>query len=228
MVYLLDPNYSFAIANNVVENLSNGKILQKAILVGIGYDDNDIHQEYVGYDSKKFSTYKLNRVRDYTPIKKSQDSKSYSHEYDQYSGNAEKFKQVIVNEILPDIGKMYRVNGNNTILGHSYGGLFVIWLYLNDNQIFNSYIAISPSLWYENNWILSSLKDRKIDHLKKLYISVGAKESERMLKGFRLIKHELKNPNLKSEILKNEGHTETVPISIVHGLKFVLGEQSEK
>ena len=69
------------------------------------------------------------------------------------SGGAEKFLGFIKNELLPYVDKTYPSSGNSTLWGHSFGGLFAVYALLNEPQIFKSYIAVDPSLWWDNCYI---------------------------------------------------------------------------
>jgi predicted alpha/beta superfamily hydrolase len=219
VLYLLDENYSFAIAHNIFEHLSDRNGLPKAILVGIGYDDNQ--KTLPGYNSSDpLSGYKINRTRDYTPF---QVNEQYGVEYYKYSGGGPQFKEFIKTELIPYINQNYKTNAKKVLVGHSYGGLFAIWTYLTDNQMFDNYIAISPSLWYKNNFIFSLLKSAKINSGSKLYITVGSKETPRMIDGVKNMTKKLKNKaKLKSEILEQEDHATIFPVGLTHGLKFVF------
>lgn len=220
VVYLLDQDYSFAIAHNIFEHLSDRKDLPKAILVAIGYDNQDKIPNY--NDKNILSNYKINRTRDYTPIATNLGD-GYGAEYDTYTGDGIKFKEFIQQELMPFIEHHYRVENNKTLVGHSYGGLFVMWLYLSDNNMFDNYIAISPSLWYNDNYIFSFFnKNLEFDKNNKLYITVGNDETKRMIDGVKNISKKLKNNNIKSEILHNENHNTIFPIGLIHGLRFIF------
>jgi predicted alpha/beta superfamily hydrolase len=69
------------------------------------------------------------------------------------SGGADKFLGFIKNELIPYIDKTYPSNGDNTLWGHSLGGLFVINALLNEPAAFKSYIAVDPSLWWDDCYI---------------------------------------------------------------------------
>ncbi|HVI48074.1 MAG TPA: alpha/beta hydrolase-fold protein [Chitinophaga sp.] len=69
------------------------------------------------------------------------------------SGGAGKFLGFIKDELIPYINKTYPSNGDNTLWGHSLGGMFVINALLNAPQTFKSYIAVDPSLWWDNCYI---------------------------------------------------------------------------
>ncbi|MDR3712742.1 MAG: alpha/beta hydrolase-fold protein [Puia sp.] len=69
------------------------------------------------------------------------------------SGGADKFLGFIKDELIPYINKTYPSNGDNTIWGHSLSGLFVVYALLNEPATFKSYIAVDPSLWWDNSYV---------------------------------------------------------------------------
>lgn len=69
------------------------------------------------------------------------------------SGGAANFLGFIKDELIPYINKKYPSNGDNTLWGHSLGGLFVINAMLNEPKTFKSYIAVDPSLWWDDCYI---------------------------------------------------------------------------
>ncbi|WP_222538143.1 alpha/beta hydrolase-fold protein [Pedobacter polysacchareus] len=76
------------------------------------------------------------------------------------SGGATQFLGFIKDELIPYINQKYPANGDNAIWGHSLGGLFVVNALLVEPKTFKSYIAVDPSLWWDNNYIqkIASLK----------------------------------------------------------------------
>jgi len=224
VIYLLDPHYAFPIAYSIIEALSDRKLIPNVILVGIGYKDNDISKRYVGYETKEFSTYKLNRVRDYTPLPKSRDLKSYEKSYDKHSGNGKKFRKVLSDTIIPYINHTYSTNGNNTLVGHSYGGLFVIFVFLTENRLFSNYLTISPSLWYENHAIFSMVDPKVMDPKTSLYIAVGESENRStMIDPSRDMYNSIReHSNAKYEILAKEDHIGTLFVGFMHGIRHLL------
>lgn len=69
------------------------------------------------------------------------------------SGGGANFLSFIKDELIPYINKEYPSNGDNTLWGHSLGGLFVINAMLNEPKAFKTYIAVDPSLWWDNEYI---------------------------------------------------------------------------
>ena len=98
------------------------------------------------------------RDRDFTPTKTSD-----------ISGGAEKFLSFIKNELTPYVSMKYKAKSNGNVLyGGSLGGLFVIYAFLNEPNLFTSYIAIDPSLWWDN-FFLNKVASNKFDSIKSLH-----------------------------------------------------------
>ncbi|MCK0070936.1 alpha/beta hydrolase [Kordiimonas laminariae] len=66
------------------------------------------------------------------------------------SGQAAKFRAFITDEVMPFVEKNYPVNGKKTLMGESLAGLFVTDTFLKAPEMFDDYIAISPSLWWDD------------------------------------------------------------------------------
>ncbi len=97
------------------------------------------------------------------------------------SGGADKFLKFFKDELIPYINKTYPSDGDNTLFGHSFGGVFVTYALLNEPQLFNNYVAGDPSYWWDNGIMLKQVKE-KLPSLaglqKSLYI--GGREGQGM------------------------------------------------
>ncbi|MGY0035509.1 alpha/beta hydrolase [Pedobacter sp. NJ-S-72] len=90
------------------------------------------------------------------------------------SGGADKFLSFFKDELIPFVNKTYPSDGNNTLFGHSFGGVFVTYALLTEPQLFESYIAADPSFWWDKMVMvkMASGKLGSLSYLKKsLYIS---------------------------------------------------------
>lgn len=207
VVYILDGNASFPLASTIaqtIENSSNrtGKI--PPLIVAIAYPSEET------FDKKA-------RSFDYTPpyigeLKIPENRKS-STIYTQ--GGAEYFYKFIEEQLKPIINKTYKINKEKQILfGHSYGGLFTLYTFLNHTSSFQHYIAASPSIWWNDFQILKEAKNFKnnINPHTKLWLSVGELENKQSNFKSSLIKENSnieqflvdlgKNANLESRIFK--------------------------
>ena len=98
------------------------------------------------------------RDRDFTPTKTSD-----------ISGGAVKFLSFFKTELIPFINDKYKGKSKGTVLyGGSLGGLFVMYAFLNDPDLFTSYVAIDPSLWWDN-FYLNKVASNKFDSIKNLH-----------------------------------------------------------
>lgn len=66
-----------------------------------------------------------------------------------------RFVAFLSSELIPYIDKNYNTAPYKLLIGHSLGGLTAINLLTNHSELFNAYIAIDPSMWYENEKFLN-------------------------------------------------------------------------
>ncbi|MEM9648506.1 MAG: alpha/beta hydrolase-fold protein, partial [Bacteroidota bacterium] len=55
------------------------------------------------------------------------------------------------------IKKSYRTNGFEILCGHSFGGLAAINTFVSHPDFYNAYIAIDPSMWWDNQSIIDQM-----------------------------------------------------------------------
>ena len=66
------------------------------------------------------------------------------------AGHSERFRHFIRDEVKPLIAARYRTNGTDGVIGESLAGLFIAETWLREPDLFGSYAAVSPSLWWDN------------------------------------------------------------------------------
>lgn len=71
------------------------------------------------------------------------------------NGGAADFRRFLRTEVIPRIAADYRVSGEAALIGESLAGLFVVETLLRAPDLFTSYIAISPSLWWDRAALVS-------------------------------------------------------------------------
>jgi uncharacterized protein len=135
VVYLLDGDAHFYSVTGMIHQLSeiNGNTLfPEMIVVGIPNTD---------------------RMRDLTPTHSptgyTGDSAGVGT-----SGGGEIFMSFIEKELMPHIDSLYPTAPYKIFIGHSLGGLTVINTLIHHTGLFNSYIAIDPSMWWQNQFLL--------------------------------------------------------------------------
>ncbi|HUO85128.1 MAG TPA: alpha/beta hydrolase-fold protein [Thermoanaerobaculia bacterium] len=218
VIYTLDADYSFLIVRNITDHLSERNDLDEVIVVGIAYG-GPLH-------------YRLNRTRDYTPV--FVPDGGYGPEYQKVSGGGPRFLQVIEKEIIPLIDASYdTLEGDRTLSGHSYGGLFTVWTMLSRPDLFQRYIAVSPSLWYDDDLMMRVEETFAKSHRAlpvRAYFSVGSREGSaerRMVTDLQRLVKRLESRGyeglaLSSRIMDDETHNSVYPGAISDGLRFVF------
>jgi predicted alpha/beta superfamily hydrolase len=71
------------------------------------------------------------------------------------SGGSEKFIAFIEKELVPYIESVYPASQRKAIIGHSLSGLVVMNILITQTKLFNAYVAIDPSMWWDNKKILN-------------------------------------------------------------------------
>lgn len=62
-------------------------------------------------------------------------------------GQASKFYLFLKEELIPFINKRFVKQKTKVFIGHSFGGLFALYISMRDNRLFDHFYAISPSVW---------------------------------------------------------------------------------
>jgi predicted alpha/beta superfamily hydrolase len=213
VVYVLDADYSFAIAHNVVEHLADRQHLPWAIVVGIAYDGEPRYREH--------------RTRDYTPTHTLEVGPGTEHQrpYQKHSGGGPKFRDFLRGELLPLIDRTYRTSAERVLVGHSYGGLFGAWLLLTAPDLFTGYIIVSPSLWYDERMLFGVGKKGGGPLRGRAYLSAGALENPVMAADLREMAKRLRargGVEVKEEVMEGETHNSIFPAAFSRGIRWVL------
>jgi predicted alpha/beta superfamily hydrolase len=90
-------------------------------------------------------------------------------------GGSQAFRDFIRKELMPEVAKRYRITSERAIVGESLAGLFVVETLVLEPDLFDTYIAIDPSLWWNNGQLLkrAGAQPPVISGEKKLYIAVS-------------------------------------------------------
>src|ERR1035437_4567432 len=144
-------------------------------------------------------------------------------------GGANNFVQFFKKELIPSINKNFKTEPFNVLIGHSFGGVFVMHAILNDPDLFDAYIAIDPSFWYKNQMQVKSARNEFLkakNWNKPIYISgrdgggmkdMGITSMEKLLKSSA--PKELK---WKVVAYSNEDHGSVPFKSVYDGLRYIF------
>jgi predicted alpha/beta superfamily hydrolase len=217
VLYLLDGENHFELLSQYVDYLSRPDVsaMPKIIVVGIP---------------------NTKRVRDLTPTQSILDYEGKPDTAGWYksSGGNENFFEFIKKELMPMIDSHYKTQGYKLFAGHSFGGISSINCMLTHPDMFDAYIAVSPSFWWDNEYLLKwaekKLKSGSTLKKKLFYCdgNEGGSDSffHKGLLKFDSIIAEKKIVGLdyKYNYFPNEMHM-TVPIvAYLDALRFILKE----
>ena len=167
------------------------------------------------------------RTRDLTPAKSTNKNAAGELQFPT-SGGADNFLKFFETELIPQIEKEYRVQPYRILAGHSLGGLFAIHAMISKPGLFNSYVAVSPSLQWENGEALKRaeefLKNQK-EMKVTLFVSIG-NEPGAIGDSFDKFKDLLSKTNIKgfewqAERMDDEDHGSVVLRSHYFGLRKI-------
>jgi predicted alpha/beta superfamily hydrolase len=157
VVYLLDGDAHFPSVMGMIQQLTdvNGNSLfPNMILVGIP---------------------NTNRQRDLTPTKARSTPYGDSNSV-RGTGGGETFTAFIEKELMPHIDSLYPAAPYRIMIGHSLGGLMVINTLVNHPDLFSAYVAIDPSMWWDDRRLLKqseSVLARQSFKGKTLFLAIA-------------------------------------------------------
>ncbi len=96
-------------------------------------------------------------------------------------GQSIRFRQFLADEVLPFVESHYRTNGETALMGESLAGLFVVETFLKEPQMFDAYVAVSPSLWWDGGRLARQAGAHLRDHSndpRTLILTIGDEGGE--------------------------------------------------
>ena len=220
VVYLLDAESNFHSFTGLQQSLAKGPyaMIPQMIVVGI---------------------VNTNRTRDLTPTEANRQAFfDKQKKMFQQSGGNKNFITFLETELRSYIDSNYRTSGYNILNGHSFGGLTATNILLHHTKLFNSYVIIDPSLWWDDEIMIKkadSVFNKKDFEQRSIYVAMANKISipqdtttdmARGIRKFEKLLKEKKPKNLRwnFKFYENEDHG-TIPIpSEYDGLRFIFKE----
>jgi predicted alpha/beta superfamily hydrolase len=69
-------------------------------------------------------------------------------------GGSAAFRQFIRRELMPAVRQRYRTTTETALAGESLAGLFTVETLLLEPDLFDTYLAFDPSLWWNNGLLI--------------------------------------------------------------------------
>ena len=143
------------------------------------------------------------RLAEYTP----------SRDWKMGGGDAGKYGEMVIRELLPFLRSEYRLKSepeNTGIGGSSLGGLVSLWLGLREPEVFGKLAVLSPSVWWNHKYIVSFVNDRgpEIRRRPRIWLDVGDAEGRRTLGDAELLAARLRIHGWRNDV---DLHFERIP-----------------
>lgn len=97
-------------------------------------------------------------------------------EYQRPNGGSERMRAFLREEVRPFVEARVRASGEDIIMGESVAGLFVVETLLRAPDMFDTYIAVSPSMWWNRGALAAEapgLLRRQDGTRHRLYLTAG-------------------------------------------------------
>jgi len=212
VMYVLDGDRSFTYASGLVKQFAENDKMPNMILVGILNTD---------------------RNRDLTPTHVEIDEDGNPQPFLKTTGGGDNFLNFMREELAPFIEKNYTSSKFRIFAGHSFGGLLAVHAFLEQSDFYNAFIAIDPSLWWDDGILNKHLAEKisKPRNTKNTFYMSSANNDagngnimiapqEEFME--KLLKWDTDTLNIKSDYYENEHHGSVDLISFFNGLEFIF------
>jgi predicted alpha/beta superfamily hydrolase len=209
VLYLLDANWHYPVVVSQARYLSecdaSDVIAPEMIVVGIESIDRD---------------------QDFTP--------THVPEYKSMSfptsGGAPKFLQFLEKELIPLIDDTYRTVDHRVLAGWSFGGLFTVYSMLEAPELFNAYIGVSPSIWWEDDALVQRPFSHSLDRPIRFAMTIGADEDGGMnytaASDFaeRFLRRPMDGLDVTFLEIDGAGHNQSLPLAYYRSLRALYSD----
>ena len=165
----------------------------------------------------------IDRKRDFTyPTRNEIDKK-----YVPTGGGSAKFIDFIATEVKPLIQQQYKTDTITTIIGQSLGGLLATEILYKQPDLFDNYIIVSPSLWWDEESLLQA-DPITYTSPKNIYIAVGKEGAvmERLARALhvKLATLQKKNTRLFFKFLEQQDHGDALHLAVYDAFEKIFAK----
>lgn len=146
------------------------------------------------------------------------------------SGESAKFISFIRDELQPLIQDNYRTSNTKTLIGQSLGELLATEILFKHSELFDHYIIVSPSLWWDDESLLD-YPIGKFESKKSIYVAVG-KEGEVMERVARELHDKLDSQRAKGfelyfDFLEDKDHGDALHLAVYHAFEKIFKQSHD-
>lgn len=147
------------------------------------------------------------------------------------SGGSADFIRFIAEELQPYMEAHYPLDGTRTLIGQSLGGLLATEMLFVQPDLFDNYLIVSPSLWWDDHHLLNS-EPAAYTGTKSIYIAVG-EEGKVMKRDARKLYKKLKqidrlNTRLFFKFFPELNHADALHLSVYDGFRQLFLQPEAK
>ncbi|WP_158288354.1 alpha/beta hydrolase-fold protein [Mucilaginibacter psychrotolerans] len=216
VIYLLDGSENYNTVVSITEHMAESSLCPPMIVVGIVQEDR-LSELTIGTDK----------------------------ELPDVIGNGEKFMAFIEKELIPYMDANYPTTTYKTLIGHSLGGLTVINTLLHKQELFNAYVSLEASLWwdhqkpvrdaktilpaqnYKSKTLFMAIANRMEKGVDTLSVQKDTSESTALIRSNLELIHDInKNKNnqlrFKYKYYENDDHPSVRLIGEYDALRFIF------
>jgi predicted alpha/beta superfamily hydrolase len=214
VLYLLDGDANFYSATGTVQFMSSGVSgsiqIPELIIVAVLNTD---------------------RTRDLTPTRTLRRPGSGDDPSLKNSGGGDAFLKFLNDELIPHVDRTFRTSPYRVIVGHSFGGLLALHALQSAPHMFQGYIAIDPSVFWDNQVLVSRTTERPINgdgRPRAVYLSLSKSYADGYAgdAATKFAKHleTRTTAGVRSTLqhFPNEVHQSVAHIALYHGLGFLF------
>lgn len=210
--YVLDGLSYFQYAKETIRLQSVNPLktkIEHAVVVGICHQEKDMKQRrFFDFTGPAENVTYPDRMKNRIPAE---------------VGGAVAFHQFIELECKPAVHAALPYTPTREILfGHSLGGYYSLWTLLHHPESFQAYIAISPSIWWNDYELMEKVQITPLPPSPTVFIAVGEQETF-MVKDAKEMYHQLQTSIKKINFYEGleENHASIVPTSMSRAFRFM-------
>ncbi|WP_350292550.1 alpha/beta hydrolase-fold protein [uncultured Croceitalea sp.] len=234
--YFLDPLRLFVPSSAMTSNFEYFNYHPAAYFIGVGYQN-----ETDGIPKE------LNRIRDYTPTNFVPTENHFlANKATEYkdSGECDAFLEVLKGELIPFIEDNFEVSEDRVLIGKSMSGLAAVHSFLTRPNLFNRYIIISPSLWWDDwfkkrheRYVMRQLQNINLENYDKevrVYFAVGEDEERfGLITDLYVLVNAInamgsKNLKIHLDVLEGEQHEGVFPGAFMKGIVGIYTNEKNR
>lgn len=212
--YILDGLSYYQYAKETIRLQSGNPLktkIENAVVVGICHQEKDMRsRRFLDFTGPAESYTYPERMKNRIPVE---------------VGGAESFHQFIELECKPAIHDALPYTPRREILfGHSLAGYYALWTLLHSPESFQGYIAISPSIWWNDYELMTKVPKTPLLSSPTVFIGVGEHETF-MVRDAEDMYQQLQSVVKKISFYEGpeENHASIVPTAMSRAFRFMWG-----